>query len=538
MITEKDETNRLISLLEQQQLLIEELKQEKVTLSNQLTHNLGLFNDAQIECVDLNNKARELLQERKSLIEENEYFKRQEEWLKSENYNLSMDLNNLYRSDFWKISRKYYSFRDKTPIIKHIFKSLKIIKNNGMKSYFQLVKHKMKKQLNEQQINPDDRIRLLEVYKQLVISEEKNDIRGIAIIPSAFPFDELYNQRTINLAKYLSSNKIATLFIVWQWERDEVVDQSYDEVYPHVFTIPMYSFMDSLADLNEVKVIKEKYAFLNIPSNNYVHIIKDLRMNGFSIVYDIMDEWEQFALVGQAPWYNKIAEESMLLQADKVVAVSQPLVEKFSYLRKDIICIGNGYYENLIGKSNIVNKKKNKHSIMHVGYFGHLTESWFDWNLIFNLLEDKSVFLHLIGYGASEETILKLKTFSNVKYYGKIKPNELENYVKYWHVGIIPFINSPLSQAVDPIKIYEYLYFGLPTVVTGISHLNSIPLVKVSENDVLKFRYLINEMYELSTGEDYDYNQLSEFLIESTWDERFNELLASTKDNIYARLYK
>ncbi len=47
---------------------------------------------------------------------------------------------------------------------------------------------------------------------------------------------------------------------------------------------------------------------------------------------------------------------------------------------------------------------------------------------------------------------------------------------------MIPFKSGRLSEAVDPIKIYEYFYFGLPVIVTGIKHLEQYPNVRVVSN--------------------------------------------------------
>ena len=91
--------------------------------------------------------------------------------------------------------------------------------------------------------------------------------------------------------------------------------------------------------------------------------------------------------------------------------------------------------------------------------------------------------MHLIGYG-EPNLQKKLARYSDqVKFYGKIHPSELYKYVKNWDAAMIWFQSGKLSEAVDPIKIYEYLYFGLPTIVKGISHLKDFPFTYVVENE-------------------------------------------------------
>lgn len=536
--------SEVLRMVKEQQNVIDK-SHATIALSEEAINTLNeKLNLTKNERDEINHKYDESIKRLNSMRDQQkerlEYLQRQEEWFSKENYKLSMELMHIHQSNFWKVSKRYYTFRDRTPLVRIAFKSVKFLKNNGVKTFVRVARQKVMKKMKQRELNNTGGERVIEVYQKLVDKYQNSELSGVAVIPSAFPFDELYNQRTINLAKYLSNQGIATLFIIWQWERSEFVEQSFKEVYPLVYSIPMYAFMDHINECKELEVVGKKYAFLNIPSASYIELLSDLRKSGFNIYYDIMDEWEQFSLVGQAPWFDKDMEESLILHADNVVAVSDPLVDKFKHLRQDIVCIGNGYYENLLGLSNIAKKEMSDDGLIHVGYFGHLTESWFDWNLIFKVLEDENIFIHIIGYGASMEIIAKLNTYSNAKYYGKVKPTDLKKYVEQWHIGIIPFTKSSLSKAVDPIKIYEYIYFGLPSVVTGIDHLDSIPHVNVCNNNETEFINQIKESYELILNGSYNYNQLSEFLEKTTWEERFNKLLSLSdrEDNIYARLYR
>lgn len=482
----------------------------------------------------------ELEKTKLKLYKEQEYndtLKRQETWLLNENYKYSHELKKIYSSDFWKLARIYYKFRDKIPGMKYLHKSVRIIRNQGFMDFYRISKFKMKsigKTLNSSVASSDE---LLNVYQNIREKYQKGEIDKVAIIPAAFPFDELYNQRTINLAKYLSQHKTGIIYSIWQWNEKEEVDRPYQEVYKNVYGIPMYSFLNNIQSLKVFSDLNEKYAFLNIPSKAYVNSVPSLRINGFSVVYDIMDEWEEFSKVGQALWFDKNYEESLVLQADKVIAVSKPLLDKFSHIRNDIICIGNGYFKSMLGEFNVSRKNASNDNIIHIGYFGHLTESWFDWNLVFEILENKKVFLHLIGYGASESTMKKLKGYKNIKYYGKVNPSELGLIVRNWHVGIIPFTKSKLSEAVDPIKIYEYLYFGLPVVSTGIKHVENYPGVKVSDNVYSDFLSLIEQSYALAITGGVMNDAIIEFLENTSWESRFSALLNSLDKSGFVELY-
>lgn len=515
-------TTQSLELLKAKEALIQELN--------------GLLSNEQHRNNELTQSNRELQYQLHGEKENNIYLKAQEDWFRAESYKLSHEIKNIYSSGFWKLASKYYRIRDNFPGIKHLFKAARIIKNHGFRDFYRLCKLKIcnfrVKNTDPAQVNE-----INSMYSRITQLYQENHINGIAVIPAAFPFDELYNQRSINLAKYLSGKKIISLFIIWQWDKNEIVERAYEEVFPFVYSIPMSSFFENIDRVSNLREITNKYAFLNIPSSSYVGIIPNLRNNGFEIVYDIMDEWEEFAKVGQAPWYDKFAEESMILQADRVTAVSQALVEKFSFIRCDIQCIGNGYFPELLGSPNISSKKQNENEVIQVGYFGHLTESWFDWELIFELAKNETLKFHLIGYGASQETLRKIKKYKNIKYHGKVKPSELNDFVSNWNVAIIPFSQSKLSEAVDPIKVYEYLYFGLPVVVTGIPHLRNYPLVRVVNNEAGDFMKAIEASYSEIGTTTSDNDRLPKFLRDTTWESRFDKLMGHENSG-YVRLYR
>ncbi|MFC5700857.1 methyltransferase domain-containing protein [Cohnella faecalis] len=438
---------------------------------------------------------------------------------------LAGQLNEIHSSGFWKAATKYYRLRDHTPGLKYVYKTLRLWKREGLRVTIKRGSSKIKKAFQQPaSLNKSHLTKMEEMLHIIKVRYENNELEGIAILPSAFEFEELYNQRTINLAKYLSKQNYAVLFVAWQWNHDEVLLKANQEVYRNVFELPLYGFLAGLDLLESLSSISRKLAFLTMPNETFYRTLPTLRAGNYSIVYDILDEWEHFHKVGQAPWYDKAIEEAFILNSDLVVTVSEPLKQKFSSLRNDIRCIGNGYDPSLL-KADISLKTKAADGKIHIGYFGHLTDSWFDWGLVLELADRNSdMVFHIIGYGHPEFIEHEVKKRTNVILYGKVAPNELYRYVRQWHLAIIPFLGSQLSEAVDPIKIYEYLYFGLPAIVTGIPHIGNYPLVTYCE-DKRNMAELLRSGYERLAAPEPERNGLDRFLAETTWDARFSEIM-------------
>lgn len=345
-----------------------------------------------------------------------------------------------------------------------------------------------------------------------------NQAEQIVIITCSFEFDELVNQRPINAAKYFSSMGYFVLFIAWQWSSQDVLTKGCSEVWPNVYQVPLFDF---IAQAEEICFHNKFSLFLaTLPAPVLINLVPCLRQRGFAIVYDIMDEWEAFYHAGQAPWFSKSAEESLVLQADYVCVVSSALQDKFSSFRSDISVIGNGYAPEVLGLERKAIADSHQNSEHVVGYFGHLTDAWFDWRLIFHLAKHRTdVRFEIIGYGEPDWVRRESAAFPNIRLLGKISPQDLHYYTAGWTVGLIPFIEGDLADAVDPIKIYEYLYFGLPTIVTGISHLKDYPMTYFAERkNILPILDHVLHCKHIP-------EQLDSFLQQTTWSARFDTLV-------------
>ncbi|MFJ5713607.1 glycosyltransferase [Neobacillus sp. NPDC093127] len=415
--------------------------------------------------------------------------------------------------------------------VKHLIrKGVKAIKQNGLQNTLQKTQRRIFTKMGVNRVFKRENAQLNDVYQQIIDLYKRKDINGLVILTSGREFEELYNQRTINLAKYLAEQGIAVLFVAWQWDDQEKLQKSYQKVYKNIFQVPVYDFTYHLEKLTILDEIRTKTYITTFPAKLFYGSTDQLKKSGYKIIYDIMDEWEEFYKTGDASWYNRGVEESFVQIANLVTVVSQPLKDKFSFIRNDIDVIGNGYNPALSGKGNISLRQELPDGKIHIGYFGHLTPSWFDWDLIFSLAKNKQFYFHFIGHGAPEEILAKIDSLPNCKFYGKVHPSELHTFVEKWHIGIIPFKPSKLSEAVDPIKIYEYLYFGLPTVSTGIPHIGTYPFVTHCQNELEVTETILKDYQQLLDSK-LQYKDLEAFLEKTTWDERFAELVKRLASN-------
>lgn len=72
------------------------------------------------------------------------------------------------------------------------------------------------------------------------------------------------------------------------------------------------------------------------------------------------------------------------------------------------------------------------------------------------------------GYCRDPETGARLRSIPGVELVGSLPQAELVQVVSAASLGIIPHHDTPMTRAMSPLKLYEYLAAGLPVVATDL----------------------------------------------------------------------
>ena len=234
--------------------------------------------------------------------------------------------------------------------------------------------------------------------------------------------------------------------------------------------------------INSINNLRKKYDFnffISIISNPFWYQVIQY-INNTNVIYNCMDYYKGFNTHSD-PLLNI---ETNLIKNSYVIYTSPILRTMINMNYKYCKIIRNGceftYFNNII-------KVKNNRPV--IGYYGAISD-WFDNNLYETLIKVfKQCDFYLIGDimcldKKKEDNIKKLKNFENVKYFGEVPYNELHKYIKYFDIGIIPFILNDLIKSTNPVKLYEMLSLGIPIVLTNMED------VKTLNSDHLYYRSL------------------------------------------------
>jgi glycosyltransferase involved in cell wall biosynthesis len=189
------------------------------------------------------------------------------------------------------------------------------------------------------------------------------------------------------------------------------------------------------------------------------------------VVYDMIDAPFHFAPIPPrlTPYW-----EALLARADRVVVTSGPLE---SLARKggarNPTLVGNG-----VEAARFAEVERNpaplpgREDAPVLGYVGSL-HSWFDVPLAATLaraLPEARVVLVGPVHPDTERWIAReARTAPNLHWMGARPYAEIPSILGAFRVGLIPFRRTPLTEAVNPVKLYEYAAAGIPTVTTRFS---------------------------------------------------------------------
>jgi glycosyltransferase involved in cell wall biosynthesis len=203
------------------------------------------------------------------------------------------------------------------------------------------------------------------------------------------------------------------------------------------------------------------------------------------IIYDYMDELCLLDLPK-----SQIIEDHcfMMKHADLITVSSDKLLQDipFDYHAKAIL-MPNAVSESFIEELKIPTCQPSE-MIGYadrpvIGYYGAIAK-WFDPTLVARLCyEFPRAIIMLIGpieQGIHNQIKEMEINYVNIVVLPPKPQNELIPYLQRFDVCIIPFLKNPVTDAVSPVKLFEYLAAGKPVVTTDLYECRKYSTVRIA----------------------------------------------------------
>ena len=336
-------------------------------------------------------------------------------------------------------------------------------------------------------------------------------------------------QRPQYIAECLSRDN----YVYVLYEKNYNIDQSVNKEEQRMKIIPFYRikgeyrsniihFFNSVLRKKNIKKIckNKKIDVIYVTSPSMCDSIPK-NFKG-QIIYDCMDD--HLAMVNTKA-KNKLFkwEKKLLNNVNKVIFssdhLSKVIINRYNLNHLNYKVIRNGFslMESVQTNNNLeVNNKK-----FNICYFGTVSD-WFDWKIIDDLLKlNNDICFHIFGpiktdncYNVEDKIIC----------YGPVKHTDLYSYTKEMDCFIMPFIVNDIILSVDPVKLYEYIYFNKNIVVPYYPEIKRFEKFVYYYNTLNQLDEIIKEL-KLTKKIKYTDLERNEFLQCNSWDYRCNEIL-------------
>ncbi|OYU66066.1 MAG: hypothetical protein CFE22_10790 [Cytophagaceae bacterium BCCC1] len=221
----------------------------------------------------------------------------------------------------------------------------------------------------------------------------------------------------------------------------------------------------------------------------------------------------------EANWckkHNANYEKEFLSKVKGAIVTSEGLKNTKSKYQINTKMIQNGVEMELFDTKRTKPVKNNV-----VGYLGTI-DNRMDVPALKDSIE-KFPHLDFIFVGRiTDDTVFKaLENYKNVRFVGAKKPEELGFYLENMQVGIIPFVKNKFTKNIFPMKINQYLAFGIPVVSTDFANLDDFGdlIYQGSSNQFVEQlgRAVLEE-------NDYKFNERISFSMSNSWKNKALEL--------------
>ena len=190
---------------------------------------------------------------------------------------------------------------------------------------------------------------------------------------------------------------------------------------------------------------------------------------GWPTLYDITDDWLRSLQTEQARRRLRENEARLFSRAGAVVVCSADLIASRRQQRSDLELVPNAVDVEHFSRpqERPVDLPKSPVAV----YVGTLQEDRLDIALIAELARKiPNLEIVLVGPSSlSSASVERLGTHRNVTLLGPRPYAVVPAYLQHADVVIVPHVVSPFTDSLDPIKAYECLAIGRPTIATPVA---------------------------------------------------------------------
>lgn len=329
-------------------------------------------------------------------------------------------------------------------------------------------------------------------------------------------------QRPHFMAELMAETFDITIMYQYRYGRSGLQQREDNHLNLHpMYLFPKISGIEKLRFINDMllgmivkKQIKKEhpdFLYLTYPTQFYC-VPKNYTGK---VIYDCMDDHPAFVRDEKAKTKLLQLEKSLCERCDYMFVTSENLLNKcrdrYDLVDKDIQIVRNAYDGNIIEQETVEQTEKK----LKLAYVGTIS-SWFNFSVIKESLEEFNDIEYYI-YGPIDG--VEIPDHDRIKYMGTVEHEKLYSEVKDKDVLLMPFTLNEIIEAVDPVKLYEYINFNKNIVCVKYKEIQRFEQFVYFYNTHDEYMQAIRKLRE-DRNIKYSLEQREEFLEKNNWKSR------------------
>lgn len=377
---------------------------------------------------------------------------------------------------------------------------------------------KNKKEYKESQKQINNVINLLK-------EESKKTKKPVVVYVSHFDYYSPLQQRPNHMFNIFADRGYPCLFCGWM--------DKYTNPRKNMHIIP-YAWLKHILHGDFPKVFDVPYGYPYLDMPNFFQYINDKSL----VIYELIDDFDLLMdskIIDQAKdMFKRLVEREntfVFASANKLYDIALKLGAPKSrvFINQNAVNISDFQKENKQTPEIMQKILKKKKPI--IGYYGALTASWFDFDLVKKLVEKNPQYEFVLmglkypdkNLDETEKYFTDLSKFDNFTYIPPVKYKEIPSYAKCWDVATIPFQINDITLGCSPVKLFEYMAMGLPIVTTPMPECKLYKSVFIAKN-ATEFEKQIAAALKAKTDKKYQ-KILAKEASENTWEARVDDMV-------------
>ena len=245
---------------------------------------------------------------------------------------------------------------------------------------------------------------------------------------------------------------------------------------------------------------------------------------GKLLVYDCMDDNLEFPHIK-----NNNAKKNRFMRSEKkLLAACDVCIFSSHYLAQTIM---DRYNIDITGKNVVINNAvKDEHNItkikttknkdvFHICYVGTIA-SWMDFSLLEHSIKEIPGIVYDL-YGPAE---IKIPNNEKIIYHGVLEHDKVQSVLESADLLVMPFKRIPLVLSVNPVKLYEYIKSGRPSLAVKYAESERFGDFVSLYNDTEEYVSIIRKYKNNGWKPKYTEKDIETFIRENTWAKRGEDI--------------